>query len=212
MGFRQCASAKQWKDMNSKELINEGLITDPASAKGRLLLQAAKLFKEKGYERTTVRDLANAVGIQSGSIFHHFKTKEDILKAVMVETIIYNTHRMKRKLEEASSPREEVLALIICELESVIGVTGDAMAVLVYEWRSLKEENQKSILKMRDEYEQLWLDALNNAKAAGQIVADTFILRRFLSGALGWTTNWYKPEGDITLEELAEQALLLAIK
>lgn len=198
--------------MNAKELIKEGLITDPTSAKGRLLLQAAKLFKEKGYERTTVRDLANAVGIQSGSIFHHFKTKEDILKAVMEETIVYNTHRMRRKLAESETPKQEVLALIKCELESVIGVTGDAMAVLVYEWRSLGEDNQRSILKMRDEYEQLWLDALNKAKQEGDIVADTFILRRFLSGALGWTTNWYKPEGDISVDQLAEEALLLAIK
>lgn len=198
--------------MNAKELVSEGLITDPTSAKGRLLLHAAKLFKEKGYERTTVRDLANAVGIQSGSIFHHFKTKEDILKAVMVETIIYNTHRMHRKLAEANSAKEEVLALIKCELESVIGVTGDAMAVLVYEWRSLSEENQHSILKMRDEYEQLWLDALNKAKSEGDVVADTFILRRFLSGALGWTTNWYKPNGNISIDQLAEEALLLAIK
>lgn len=195
-----------------QELIEQGLITDPGSAKGRLLFQAATLFKEKGYERTTVRDLANAIGIQSGSIFHHFKTKEDILRAVMEETIVYNTHRMKRKLAQAESPTEEVLALIKCELESVIGLTGDAMAVLVYEWRSLNETNQQFILKMRDEYEQLWMDALNKAKEAGQINADTFVLRRFLSGALGWTTNWFKPGGNMSIDQLAEEALLLAIK
>lgn len=200
------------KQPGIKELVEEGLITDPESAKGRLLFQAAKLFKEKGYERTTVRDLANAVGIQSGSIFHHFKTKEEILKAVMEETIIYNTHRMRRKLAEADSPKDEVLALIKCELESVIGLTGDAMAVLVYEWRSLNETNQKLILSMRDEYEQLWLDALNHAKKAGDIAADTFVLRRFLSGAIGWTINWFNPKGGMSMDELAEEALLLAIK
>ena len=199
-------------DTTIQTLVDQGLITDPTSAKGKLLLQAATLFKEKGYERTTVRDLANAVGIQSGSIFHHFKTKEDILKAVMEETIIYNTQRMRQKLAEAKTPREEVLALITCELESVIGGTGDAMAVLVYEWRSLKEDNQLFILKMRDEYEQLWLNVLDKAKEAGEVVGDTFILRRFLTGALGWTTNWYKPDGNVSIAQLAEEALLLAVK
>ncbi|KZZ19301.1 TetR family transcriptional regulator, partial [Oleiphilus sp. HI0078] len=163
--------------MNGKELIKEGLMTDPKSAKGRLLIEAARLFRVKGYERTTVRDLAAAVGIQSGSIFHHFKTKEEILKAVMEEVIIYNTHLMRTKLAAASSAKEEVLALITCEIEAITGVTGDAMSVLVYEWRSLNEGNQRDILKLRDEYEQLWLGALDKAKAEGQIKADTFILR-----------------------------------
>ncbi|WP_156490556.1 TetR/AcrR family transcriptional regulator, partial [Oleiphilus sp. HI0086] len=129
--------------MNGKELIKEGLMTDPKSAKGRLLIEAARLFRVKGYERTTVRDLAAAVGIQSGSIFHHFKTKEEILKAVMEEVIIYNTHLMRTKLAAASSAKEEVLALITCEIEAITGVTGDAMSVLVYEWRSLNEGNQR---------------------------------------------------------------------
>ena len=181
--------------MNGQELVKEGLMTDPSSAKGKLLAKSAKLFREKGYERTTVRDLAAAVGIQSGSIFHHFKTKEDILKAVMEEVIIYNTHLMRQKLSEAGSPRDEVLALITCELEAITGVTGDAMSVLVYEWRSLNEQNQ-----------------LDKAKESGQITADTFILRRFLTGALSWTTTWFKRDGDISMEALAEEALLLAIK
>ncbi len=198
--------------MNSNELIEEGLMTDPGSAKGKLLVKAARLFREKGYERTTVRDLAAAVGIQSGSIFHHFKTKEDILKAVMEEVIVYNTHLMRQKLAAAKTPKEEVLALIKCELEAINGVTGDAMSVLVYEWRSLKPDNQQDILKLRDEYEKLWLDALNRAKDQGQIPADTFVLRRFLTGALSWTTTWFNPTGGMSLDELAEQALLLAIK
>ncbi len=198
--------------MNGKELIKEGLMTDPKSAKGKLLIEAARLFRAKGYERTTVRDLAAGVGIQSGSIFHHFKTKEEILKAVMEEVIIYNTHLMRTKLAAASSAKEEVLALITCELESITGITGDAMSVLVYEWRSLNEGNQRDILNLRDEYEQLWLDALDKAKAEGQIKADTFILRRFLTGALSWTTTWYKRDGDISIEDLAKEALLLAIK
>lgn len=65
------------------------------SARDRLLNAATLLFKTKGYERTTVRDLAKVIGIQSGSIFHHFKTKEDILRAVMEESILFNIQRMK---------------------------------------------------------------------------------------------------------------------
>lgn len=186
--------------------------TDPNSAKGRLLAIAASLFNQKGYERTTVRDLATAAGIQSGSLFHHFKTKEDILKSVMVDTIIFNTQRMKREMAKASSEIEALRALIRCELESINGETGEAMSVLVYEWRSLSDANQAVILSLRDEYEALWMSALNNLKLAGLVQTDVFVLRRFLTGALSWTKTWYKPQGGMTLNELADQALLLAIK
>ena len=91
-----------------QSLIAENLVSDPEGARGRLLTEAARLFREKGYERTTVRDLAAAVGIQSGSLFHHFRTKEEILKAVMVETIRLNTALMQAALEAADTSRLEL--------------------------------------------------------------------------------------------------------
>ena len=70
-----------------RKMIAAGQISDPASPKGRLLAAAAKLFREKGYSRTTVRDLAAEVGILSGSIFHHFANKDEILFGVMREVV-----------------------------------------------------------------------------------------------------------------------------
>ncbi|MBS7661172.1 TetR family transcriptional regulator [Pseudomonas lalucatii] len=195
-----------------RQLVAQGLVTDPDSARGKLLQTAAHLFRSKGYERTTVRDLASAVGIQSGSIFHHFKSKDEILRSVMEETIRYNTALMQAELAEAHSLRERVLALIRCELQSIMGGTGEAMAVLVYEWRSLSEPSQRFILELRDSYERIWLDVLGEAREQGYVQGDPFILRRFLTGALSWTTTWFHPEGPMTLEQLAEEALSLVLK
>lgn len=194
-----------------RELVDNGQLTDPQSARGKLLQTAAHLFRNKGYERTTVRDLASAVGIQSGSIFHHFKSKDEILRAVMEETIRYNTALMRADLAEANSVREQVLALIRCELQSIMGGSGEAMAVLVYEWRSLSEEGQAQVLALRDIYEQIWLDVLAGAKDAGYIRGDVFITRRFLTGALSWTTTWFRAEGSMSLDQLADEALVLVL-
>lgn len=195
-----------------RELIASGQVTDPESARGKLLRTAAHLFRNKGYERTTVRDLAGAVGIQSGSIFHHFKSKDDILRAVMQETIHYNTALMRAELAEAGSVRDRVLALIRCELQSIMGGTGEAMAVLVYEWRSLSEEGQAQVLALRDTYEQIWLAVLGEAREAGYFKGDPFIQRRFLTGALSWTNTWFRSQGPMTLDQLAEEALSLVCK
>ncbi|MCI0994741.1 TetR/AcrR family transcriptional regulator [Pseudomonas corrugata] len=194
------------------ELVGLGQLTDPDSARGKLLQTAAHLFRNKGFERTTVRDLASAVGIQSGSIFHHFKSKDEILRAVMEETIRYNTALMRAALAEAGDVRERVLALIRCELQSIMGGTGEAMAVLVYEWRSLSQEGQRQVLALRDIYEDLWLEVLGQAKDAGYIRGDVFITRRFLTGALSWTTTWFRAEGSLSLDQLAEQALILVLE
>lgn len=192
-------------------LVEEGRVTDPRTPKGRLLAKAAKLFKAHGYERTTVRDLAAEVGIQSGSIFHHFKTKEDILRALMEEVVVYTTERMHWCLERAPTPRDKLKALIICELEAINGMTGNAMSLLVHEWRSLNKDNQGHILKLRDSYETLWLSVLEEAKAQHLIKVDPFILRRLLTGAISWTTNWFDPNKKMSLDELAEHIIALTL-
>ena len=195
-----------------RELVDQGQLTDPDSARGKLLQTAAHLFRNKGFERTTVRDLASAVGIQSGSIFHHFKSKDEILCAVMEQTLIYNTALLRASLAGVGTVRERLLALIRCELQSIMGGTGEAMAVLVFEWRSLSPQGQAQVLALRNIYEQLWFEVLGEAKAAGLIKGDISLTRRFLTGALSWTTTWFKPQGNLSLDEIAEQAMLLLLK
>jgi AcrR family transcriptional regulator len=197
------------QDSILRSLVADNLVSDPAGARGRLLHEAAKLFRDKGYERTTVRDLAAAVGIQSGSLFHHFRTKEEILKAVMVETIRLNTALMQAAVDAASTHRDKLQALIRAELESINGQTGEAMAVLVFEWRSLSEESQAYVLELRDIYEQLWLDVLEALRQDGVLAADPFVVRRMLTGALSWTVTWYRPDGGLTLDDLTAQVVAM---
>jgi AcrR family transcriptional regulator len=201
---------KDWAVM--RELVARGLMTDPDSARGKVLQVAAHLFRHKGYERTTVRDLAAAAGIQSGSLFHHFRSKDEILSSVMEQTAIYNTELMRVALARTQDVRERVLALIRCELQSIMGGTGEAMAVMIYEWRSLSPQEQAKILVLREAYEQLWLQVLGEARDSGLLQGDVFVTRRFLTGALSWSTTWFRADGSMTLEQLADQALLLLLK
>ncbi len=196
------------QDAILQALVADKLVSAPGSARGRLLKEAARLFRDDGYERTTVRDLAAAVGIQSGSLFHHFRTKEAILKAVMVETIHLNTALMRAAVDEAEGDRAKLRALIQAELESVNGQTGEAMAVLVFEWRSLSVEAQEEVLQLRDIYEQLWLEVLGRLHRSGEVSADPFVVRRLLTGSLSWTVTWFHSGGKMGLSELTDQVML----
>ncbi|MBU3847029.1 MAG: TetR/AcrR family transcriptional regulator [Candidatus Acinetobacter avistercoris] len=172
------------------------------SAKGRLLLGAAYLFHKQGYAKTTVRELAQFIGIQSGSLFHHFKTKDDILANVMEQTIIYNNICMQHAIAKSDQPEQQLKELIKAELEAISGDTGSAMAVLVYEWFALSPENQKKLLKLRNDYEGIWLKVIQNLHDQGKIKHDPFIWRRLIGGSIAWTVTWFNPEGKVSLDEL----------
>ena len=172
--------------------------------RGRLLLGAAYLFHKQGYAKTTVRELAQFIGIQSGSLFHHFKTKDDILANVMEQTIIYNNACLQSAITTSNDPEHQLKALIKAELHAITGDTGSAMAVLVYEWFALSPENQKKLLKLRNEYEGIWLKVIQELHEQGKIKHDPFIWRRLIGGSIAWTVTWYNPEGKLSLDGLAD--------
>ena len=182
------------------------------SPKGRLLLGAAYLFHKQGYAKTTVRELANFIGIQSGSLFHHFKSKDDILANVMHETIVYNHARLLDAIQQSNDPEQQLKNLIKAELISITGDTGSAMAVLVYEWEALSKERQDELLKMRNDYEEIWFAVIRQLHNLGKVKYDTFIWRRLLGGAIAWTVTWYKPNGKMGMDELTQTIWEMALK
>jgi AcrR family transcriptional regulator len=194
-----------------RELIDSGAITDPDSPKGKLLAISAHLFREQGYERTTVRDIGGEAGILPGSIFHHFHSKDEILRTVMRETINLNLARMRNSLPEADNAVEELRILIGWELYANHGETGEAWSVMFNEWRSLSAEGQEEILQLRREYDALWIAALNHAQKNGLIALQPRVLRRLLAGALNWTPHWFRPQRGLSLDGLTEEVLKLIL-
>ncbi|WNC74203.1 TetR/AcrR family transcriptional regulator [Thalassotalea psychrophila] len=193
-------------------MISQNRITDPSSPRGKLLASAAKLFKKKGYSKTTVRDLAAEVSILSGSIFHHFKNKDEILFAVMNEVVIAMDEALKSEIKKAHTTLDKIRVLIYIELQFIHGKTSNATAVLLHEWRALIPEKQQQILSSRADYFQLWDEVLIQAKSEGLIEVEPEYLRHFLHGALTWTSHWYQAGGELSIDGLTDRVLILALK
>lgn len=169
------------------------------------MLAASRLFASKGFSGTTVRDIAAEVGILSGSIFHHFHNKEEILFEVMAGIIRLALERLEHDLGAASTLKEELQALIHCELQSIHDRSGAGFQVLGREWRHLAAESQTKILELRDRYNALWLERVGRAREAGLHASDSHLLRHFLRGAIVDTHTWYEPRGRASLAELEEE-------
>lgn len=187
-------------------------IPEEKSRREALIDAAAHLFRSKGYERTSIRDLAQAVGMQSGSLFYHFRSKKEILEAVMAQGVGEITTSARAALQNISDPRQRLSTLLQVHLAALLGSRQHALEVLLYEWDSLEPDARERIVRLRDEYENIWQQALDSAACAGLIPDDTGLLRKMLFGSLNWTAQWFRPSGDLTIEQLAERMLKLFIR
>src|SRR5690606_2443604 len=176
-----------------------------------LVLAAGRLFRELGYERTTVRELAAAVGLQSSSIFHHFRNKEEILLAVMADGIQEVIDEGQLVLDGDGDPAERLVALFRLHMKSLIyGVGGNAMHAIIFDWRSLSNDARLHARRLADTYEALWHRAISDVVHAGLLDGDAIVLRKFVLGGMNHMVRWYKPDGRISAEAFIEARLQAA--
>jgi TetR/AcrR family transcriptional regulator, cholesterol catabolism regulator len=172
---------------------------------------AGRLFREKGYEGTSVRDLADAVGLQSGSLFFHFRSKEEILLSLLEGGLRRAVAILDRHLAAAVSPREKLSAILHGHLQAILDEERDAFYVVLRDWRTLSPHSRKKVIALRDEYENRIALSLSELAPSGLIPGNIRLFRLFLLGALNWTVQWYRPDGDLTIGELADSFLELVL-
>ena len=177
-----------------------------------LVRAAAQLFREKGFERTTVRDIANAVGMQSGSIFYYFKSKEEILLVVMEEGLLLALQDQEVALAGKTDASDRLRALMRAHLKTLLERGSDFIPVLLYEWKSLSTESQSRIVNLRDRYEQAWNETLETLKDQGRIPTSVKITRLFVFGALNWSAQWFDPNLRLDIDGIADRAMELFVR
>jgi AcrR family transcriptional regulator len=176
-----------------------------------IIKTAGRLFRERGYEGTSVRDLATAVGLQSGSLFFHFESKEEILLSLLEGGLHRAVAILERHLAKAVTPREKLSAILHGHLEAILQEERDAFYVVLRDWRTLSSASRKKVIALRDQYEGRIAISLNELSRSGLIPQNTRLFRLFLLGALNWTVQWYRPDGDLTIEQLADSFLGLML-
>lgn len=176
-----------------------------------ILVVAAALFRERGYSGTTVRDLAREVGITSGSIFHHFGSKEEILFQVVSEGVAETILRVNEARESTSDPHEQLRRMLEAHMLAMVEGSSKTTSVLFYEHWSLTEPLRVRLLEVRDTYERVWDEALGQL---GGLYADPVnrrVRRLLLLGAMNWMVQWYRRDGDVGVPEIAESLYQMAI-
>jgi len=161
---------------------------DDGNRRQLLIAGAARLFRQKGFDATSTRDIAAAVGMQSGSPFYHFESKGALLYAVMEEgmraAIAQQADALQKSEHLTQGPRGLLAILIRNHFDVLLGPGSDFIPVMLYESRAI---------------------------TAGQLRADVKLARLLIFGALNWSVQWYDRRKGATLDQLTQAAMALFI-
>lgn len=176
-----------------------------------ILVAAAGVFQERGYQGATMADIASRVNLTAGSLYHHFPAgKRDLLLAVLNTSIDRVLAEVEEILEE-SAPASDRLRRMIAS--HVINVTSNVSfgAAMVFEIRALldlqdAEEDRDRFLKRRDAFESCFRKVIEQGIKSGEFrQVDVPVFVKAMLGAHNWISVWYRPGGRLSGQAISQQ-------
>jgi TetR/AcrR family transcriptional regulator, cholesterol catabolism regulator len=167
---------------------------------------AGRIFHEKGYEATSIQDVADAVGILKGSLYYYIDSKEDLLFGIIDEVhrdSLASLERWKRIDGDALVKlRAFITGHVIANARNLT-----KMGVFFHDFRSLSEERRARIVEERDVYDRFLRDLIREGQREGVIVAeaDAKLSAMAILGMMNWIYQWWRPDGPSTAEQVAEE-------
>lgn len=173
---------------------------------GEIVEAATTLFSKKGYEATSVRDIADAVRLKPGSLYAHIRSKDDLLVVIIERVSDVFRARAQGPLEDEESPIPDRVRDFLKGHIQTIAENLPSATVFLHEWERLDPERQKSILKVRTEYEDSLASLIEEGIRRGDFrdVSPRMAAKALLSMA-NWSYTWYSPKGRLTVEQIADQ-------
>ena len=163
------------------------------SRRAALLDEAAWLFRQKGYDGASMRDIARAVGMLPGSLYSHFDSKEDLLVAVYEAGIAEISAAVTAAVEAERDPWRRFEAAACAHLDALLK-SSDYPRVVVRVLPGDVPSAAPRLSALRDAYEAVFEGVIADLPLA--VGADRAHLRHMVIGALNSTTAWFQPNGD----------------
>jgi AcrR family transcriptional regulator len=177
----------------------------------RIRREAAALFRRKGFNGTSMAELAAKVGVTKSSLYHHFPSKQALLSEI-IELTVNRVTPLVQAVASADLPAGERLgrAVAIHTVEAIHD--RDAVACFIEEGRYLRPDLMEAHLAKRDSYEQIFRRMFEEGVASGEFVdQDVGLSVRAILGMSNSVVRWYRPEGERTPEEIATHLARFAL-
>jgi TetR/AcrR family transcriptional regulator, cholesterol catabolism regulator len=175
---------------------------------------ASELFHANGYAATSVRDIARALDIQAASMYAHVASKEDVLWSIVDRAAADFERAADAAAAEAGDrdPVDRLAALVEAHVE-VVTADPERSSVFLTEWRHLSEPRRAAIADRRDAYEARFRETIADGVAGGAFAAaDPAVAASFLLSALNGIAGWYRPDGRLTADRIADHYVDLSLR
>ncbi len=187
-------------------------VSVPASARRRIMDEAGVLFVRDGYEATSMRDIAAAVGIKAGSLYHHFSSKDELLVAILHAGIdVMEAAFDQAARDSAGLGAPERIAHHVRAHLSALFENGPYTATHVTTFRTAPAAVRRDVVRRRDAYEERWTGLLVELRDGGAVRADAnvAVARLALLGAMNASVEWFDPDRG-SLDDLAAELARLS--
>ena|SRR5947209_5103783 len=187
--------------------------TNDSERRAELLELAAQLFAERGFRATTVRDIADAAGILSGSLYHHFDSKESMVDEILTRFQEELFGRYEEIVARGLGPRETLEAVVVASFESIDRHHAE-VAIYQNEAKYLAQFERFGYLRQRNnQLRKLWKGILEDGVRAGVFRADLDVelVYRFIRDTVWVAVHWYRPGGRLSAKSVARQYLGLLL-
>lgn len=158
--------------------------------------EAASLFLRRGYDATSLRQLADVVGMKAGSLYYHFSSKDELLTEILRRGIDVMHHAFDEAevIAEPGRPADRIALHVRAHLAALYE-NGPYTAVHVTTFRTAPDSVRSAVVPLRDAYESRWTSLLVEIQQAGHIEASTDIAvtRLALFGAMNSSVEWFDP-------------------
>lgn len=172
---------------------------------------AQNMFRARGYAATSMRELAEAVGIEAASLYNHIKSKEEILQHICFG-MANDFFTALDKVKDEELPADIKLTKAIKEHIKVITSNLDAAGVFLTEWRFLSEPHLSNFKKMRNRYEREFQRIVLEGIRQGLFKpTDVKLYCLSLFSAMNWIYQWYQPNGELSPDELGEKFSIMLL-
>jgi TetR/AcrR family transcriptional regulator, cholesterol catabolism regulator len=182
------------------------------SRRDDILEAAAGVFVERGFDAATTREIGQRAGVLSGSLYHHFATKEEMLFALVRDVHTESLASLEYLDDHPGSCAERLRLLIEIHVGHLVANL-ERTTLALHESRSLTEEHAAVIAEAEERYAGIVTDLIDGGRRDGSLRADADpkLARMVVLGAANWVYRWYRPDGEHATEEIAAAIASFAV-
>jgi len=182
-----------------------------------ILRTAARLFQQRGYDATSMNDVATALKLSKGGLYHHFQSKDEILFEIMNHAMEITQERVVDPVRGFAAPEERLRALIRLHIEVVLSPRDREITVMLHENHPLPPALRKRINSRKKDYihflenliaevqRKVQDEVQEKGRQQTKIKVSPRAAAFALLGMINWIYQWYKPEGELQAQNLIPQ-------